>query len=82
MQPYDSHEDIHTAVGFPICWDQADQPGWEWMEDHGAWFELAYVLTNDLGLIVFVADDPSTDFTLRFNLLGVANRPGPSGNKP
>lgn len=52
------------------------------MEDHGAWFELAYVLTNDLGLIVFVADDPSTDFTLRFNLLGVANRPGPSGNKP
>lgn len=75
VQPYDSPENIHTAVGFPICWDQADQPGWEWLEDHGAWFELAYVLNDDLGMIVFVADDPHTDFTLRFNLLGVANRP-------
>ena len=75
IQPYDSQKEIHMAVGFPICWDQADQPGWEWMEDHGAWFELAFALTDDLGLIVFVADDPHTDFTLRFNLLGVANRP-------
>lgn len=82
VQPHDSAGEIHAAVGFPICWDQADQPGWEWMEDHGAWFELAYVLNDDLGLIVFVADDPDTDFTLRFNLLGVANRPDPLENKP
>ena len=82
VQPGDSAATIHEAVGFPICWDQADQPGWEWMEDHGRWFELAYVLTDDLGLIVFVADDPGVDHTLRFNLLAVADRPHPEGNKP
>jgi hypothetical protein len=75
VQPGDTSEVIHEAVGFPITWDQAEQPGFEWMEDHGAWFELAYVLTDDLGMIVFVADDPGTNFTLRFNCLGVANRP-------
>ncbi|AWM78532.1 hypothetical protein [Phenylobacterium parvum] len=77
VQPGDSSEVIHEAVGFPITWDQAHQPGWEWMEDHGSWFELAYALTDDVGMIVFVADDPGTNFTLRFNCLGVANRPDP-----
>jgi hypothetical protein len=75
VQPGDTSEVIHEAVGFPITWDQAEQPGFEWMEDHGAWFELAYVLTDDVGMLVFVADDPGTNFTLRFNCLGVANRP-------
>jgi len=74
VQPGDTSEVIHEAVGFPITWDQAEQPGFEWMEDHGAWFELAYVLTDDVGMLVFVADDPGTNFTLRFNCLGVANR--------
>jgi len=78
VQPGDSADTIHEAVGFPICWDQADQPGWEWMEDHGRWFELAYVLTDDLGLVVFVADDPGVNHALRFNLFAVADRPNPS----
>lgn len=75
VQPSDPPELIHAAVGFPICWDQADQPGWEWFNDHGSWFELAYVLTDDFGMLVFVADHPETNDTLRFNCLGVADRP-------
>lgn len=75
VQPGDTAEEIHEAVGFPICWDQAEQPGYEWMEDHGAYFELAYIFTDDFGMLVFVADHPDTNHTLRFNLLGVANRP-------
>ena len=75
VQPGDTSEVIHKAVGFPITWDQADQPGFEWLNDHGSWFELAYVLTDDFGLLVFVADHPDTNHTLRFNCLGVANRP-------
>lgn len=75
IQPSDPPEAIHAAVGFPICWDQADQPGWEWFNDHGSWFELAYVLTDDFGMLVFVADHPETNPTLRFNSLGVADRP-------
>ena len=75
VQPGDSSEVIHEAVGFPITWDQADQPGFEWLNDHGSWFELAYVLTDDFGMLVFVADHPDTNYTLRFNCLAVADRP-------
>ena len=80
VQPGDTSEEIHAAVGFPITWDQADQPGFEWMNDHGSWFELAYVLTDDFGMLVFVPDHPETDDTLRFNCLGVADRP-PAADK-
>lgn len=75
IQPGDGSEAIHAAVGFPITYDQADQPGWEWFNDHGSWFELAYVLTDDFGMLVFVADHPDTNHTLRFNCLGFADRP-------
>jgi len=80
VQPGDPAEVIHDAVGYPICWDQAEQPGWEWFNDHGSWFELAYVLTDDFGMLVFVPDHPETDDTLRFNCLGVADRP-PAADK-
>ena len=36
VHPGDPPEVIHDAVGFPICWDQADQPGIEWLHDHGS----------------------------------------------
>lgn len=80
VQPGDPPDVIHEAVGFPICWDQAEQPGWEWFNDHGTWLELAYVLTDDgFGLLVFVPDHPGVDHTLRFNCLAVADRPpGPT----
>lgn len=75
VQPKDLPELIHEAVGFSICWDQAEQPGWEWFNDHGSWFELAYVLTDDFGLLVLVSNHPDTNHTLRFNCLGFADRP-------
>lgn len=81
VQPGDTSEVIHEAVGFPITWDQADQPGFEWMNDHGAYFELCYVLTDDFGMLVFVADHPDTNPTLRFNCHGYANRPAATESK-
>jgi len=75
VQPGDTSEVIHEAVGYPITWDQAEQPGFEWMNDHGPWFELAYVLTDEFGMLVFVADHPDTNYVLRFNCLAVADRP-------
>ena len=82
IQPGDTAEEIHQAVGAPICWDLADENlGWEWMEDHGHVFEIAYILTDDLGVLVFVVDDPGVDHTLRFNLLAVADRPSLDANR-
>jgi hypothetical protein len=78
VQPGDPPEAIHAAVGFPICWDQADQPGWACFNDHGGWFELGYRI-DGCGVLVFVPDDPDTNDTLRFNCLGVADRkPAPA----
>jgi len=76
--PGDPPEVIHEAVGFPLCYDQAEQPGWEWMNVFQGWFELAYVLTDDFGLLVFVQDHPDTNATLLFNLHAVADRPNPA----
>lgn len=75
VQPGDTSEEIHRAVGYPITWDQAEQPGWEWLNDHISWFEICYILTDDFGLIVFVEDRPGVNDTLRYNCLAVANRP-------
>lgn len=76
IQPGDEPEIVHEAVGWPICYDQAEQPGFEWFNDHGSWFELAYVLNDDgFGVLVFLADHPDVNDTLRFNCHGYANRP-------
>ena len=74
IQPGDTAAGIQAAVGFPITWDQADQPSFERMNDRGRRFKLATVLTYDIGLLVFVADDPGTATTLRSNCLAVADR--------
>ena len=81
VQPGDPPEVIHEAVGFPLTWEQAEQPSFEWMNDHGSWFELAYILTDDFGMLVFVADHPDTDHTLRFNCLGIADRSNAAQDK-
>ena len=75
VQPGDSPEVIHEAVGYPITYDQAEQPGYEWLEDHGDVFEIAYILTDDFAILVLVLDQPGVNDTLLFNCRGVANRP-------
>jgi hypothetical protein len=83
VEPGDPPEVVHEAIGWPICYDQAEQPGWEWMNHHpGYGWELCYILTDDFGMLVFVPDHPDTNDTLLFNCRGVANRPGPLENKP
>lgn len=74
VQPGDPPEAIHAAVRFSITYDQAEQPAWRWLHDHVEWFELTYLLP-DRQLIVFVADHPDTNETLRFNCHGFACRP-------
>lgn len=74
IQPGDTPAIINTVVGFPIAWELAEQPSFEWIEDHGSWFEIGYVLTDDLSLLVYVADDPGTEFGIRYNCLGFCDR--------
>lgn len=75
IQPGDITDTIHAALGWPICHELAEQPAWEWINDHGDWFELAYIFNDDgFGMLVFVADHPDTNDTLLFNCRGAADR--------
>ena len=74
IHPGDPPDAILERVGFSIILDEADQPGFDWMEDHGAWFELAYVMTDEAGMLVFVPDHPDTDPSLRAYCLKFAGR--------
>lgn len=74
VYPGDPPETILEAIGFPIILEEADQPGFDWMEDHGSHFELAYVLADEAGMLVFVSDHPDTDPSLRAYCLKFAGR--------
>jgi hypothetical protein len=40
-------------------------PSWEWIEDHGGWFEAVYIMSDDgFGITLFVQDHPETDADL------------------
>jgi hypothetical protein len=80
VHPGEPPDVILEAVGFPIILDQADQPGFDWMEDHGSYFELAYVLNDEAGMLVFVPDHPDTDPSLRAYCLKFAGRSVKSTN--
>jgi hypothetical protein len=45
--------------------DPAFTPSWEWIENHGGWFEAVFILSDDgFGISLFVQDHPATDANL------------------
>lgn len=71
VQEGDTATQAEAEVGFPILTNFVDgqrfgdpefTPSWEWIEDHGGWFELVYVLTDDgFGWVLFVEDRAGVD---------------------
>jgi len=56
VQPGDSPDALEAELGFSILQNPADgtrfgdpdfTPGWEWIEEHGHCFELAFIMTDD-----------------------------------
>ena len=70
----DSQERVAEDLGFSPLQNLVDgttfgdpefEPNFEWITCHGAWFELVYIMTDDgFGTIVFVPNDPGTEFDL------------------
>ena len=62
---------IDAALGFSVLQNFVDaarsgdvdfEPSWEWIEDHGGFFELAFILTDDgFAHLVFVPDQEGVD---------------------
>ncbi|MEH6700312.1 hypothetical protein [Parasphingorhabdus sp.] len=71
IQPGDTAADAEHELGWSLLvnpvdgarfGDPAFTPSWEWIEDHGGWFEAVYILSDDgFGISLFVQDHPETD---------------------
>lgn len=71
VEPGDGMKEVTEALGFAVDINFEDErcfgdpeftPSWEWIEHHGCYFELAFVLTDDgFGHILLVPDQHDTD---------------------
>lgn len=62
IQAGDDHDTINAALGFAITGDQAEEPNFDWIEDHdGRWFEIAYGSTR-----ILVENAPSTELGIHY----------------
>jgi hypothetical protein len=85
VEPGDTLSVIEEALGFHILDNLVDgvrfgypgfMPSWEWIADHGSWFELVYVLSDDgFGVVVYVKDDPGIEFDVHAMCQHYAERP-------
>lgn len=85
FEPGDSLTQLEAELGFSPLTNRVDgsrfgdpdfTPSFEWVQDHGTWFELVFILSDDgFGKILFVPDDPSIDFDLHMLCLEQADRP-------
>lgn len=78
----DDQEQMAQALGFNPLTNLVDgttfgdpdfTPSFEWMKCWGSWFELVFLLTDDgFGHILFVPNDPGTEFDLHSMCLAYA----------
>jgi hypothetical protein len=71
IQPGDTAADAEHELGWSLLvnpvdgarfGDPAFTASWEWIEDHGGWFEAVYILSDDgFGISLFVQDHPDAD---------------------
>jgi len=71
VEPGDALPDVEAALGLPITASLIDgvaygedgfMPSWEWIADHGGWFEAVWVLSDDgYGHVLFVQDQEGVD---------------------
>jgi hypothetical protein len=74
IQPGDTAADAERELGWSLLVNPVDgarfgqpafTPSWEWIENHGGWFEAVYILSDDgFGISLFVQDHPATDAEL------------------
>ena len=61
VQAGDTPEVINQALGFRITGDQAEEPSFKWILDHGRWFEIAYA-----DIRIFVENHPGTELGIHY----------------
>ncbi|WP_425992361.1 hypothetical protein [Brevundimonas sp. TWP2-3-2] len=59
-------ETINAALGFDITGDHAEPPSYDWLVDHGLWFEIAYETGLDRVTRVLVRASPAVELGLSY----------------
>ena len=71
VQGGDTADVINAALGFPITGDNAEEPSYFSLEDHGGlYFELAYVRDDSPHIRIFVENGPACELGLHSLCLG------------
>lgn len=61
LEPHDAVADIEAAAGYPVV----TSPAFEWVADHGGWYEAVTILSDDgFGIVLFVPDGEDVDRSL------------------
>ena len=66
VQGGDTPAAINEALGFPITGDGAEEPSYDWIEDHGRWFEIALYPSDDGPARIFVENDVGTELGIHY----------------
>lgn len=66
VQGGDTPDVINTAVGFRITGDDAEEPTYDTLEDHGLWFEIVYRGRCGQDTVIFVENGPATELRLHY----------------
>ena len=66
VQAGDAPDIINAAVGFAITGEQAEDPNYDRLEDHGFWYEIVLQRRGERDTVVFVENDPAVDLGLHF----------------
>jgi hypothetical protein len=71
VEPGDALHAVEAEAGFPIAINFVDGvafgspdfvPSWEWIKDHGKWFEFVFILSDDgFGNVVLVPNAAGVD---------------------
>ncbi|WP_087120731.1 hypothetical protein [Brevundimonas sp. SH203] len=64
VQGGDTPDVINTAVGFEITGDDAEEPTYDTLDDHGLWVEIVYRARCGRDIVVFVENGPATELGL------------------
>ena len=66
VQGGDTSEVITAALGFALTLDPDGEPNYDWIDDHGLWFEIVLDPREGVHTRVFVENGPSTALQIHY----------------
>lgn len=84
VEPGDQPEQLDRELGFPFLTNLVDgtrfgeadfTPSHEWVQDHGSWIEIVFILTDAFGIVALIQDDPGQHFDIHTYATEYAGRP-------